>query len=88
MFGEPILHSEFGEGFDGEWNEETIKKLYNEKTDRDTHEGYVVRLADSFEYRNFKTSVAKYVRANHVTENSHWFYGSNNHEVNNVSTSQ
>lgn len=22
MFGEPILHSEFGEGFDGEWNEE------------------------------------------------------------------
>ena len=22
MFGEPLLHSEFGEGFEGEWNEE------------------------------------------------------------------
>ena len=70
--------------FDGIWDEEAVKKLYNEKTDRDVHEGYVVRLADAFEYRDFKTSVAKFVRANHVATQKHWFYGSSNHEVNGV----
>ena len=70
--------------YDGVWDEAAVKKLYNEKTDRDVHEGYVVRLADAFEYKDFKTSVAKFVRANHVTSASHWFYGSNNHEVNGV----
>lgn len=70
--------------FDGIWDEEAVKKLYNEKTDRDVHEGYVVRLADAFEYRDFKTSVAKFVRANHVTSDSHWFFGKSNHEVNGV----
>jgi hypothetical protein len=70
--------------YDGIWNEEAIKKLYNEKTDRDTHEGYVVRLADSFEYKDFRQSVAKYVRARHVQSQKHWFYGSNNHDVNGI----
>jgi hypothetical protein len=69
--------------YDGIWNEEAIKKLYNEKTDREFHEGYVVRLADSFEYKNFKTSVAKYVRANHVATQKHWMYGAGRqHDVN------
>lgn len=36
-------------------------------------EGYVIRLADEFEMKDFQTSVAKYVRANHVQSNSkHW----------------
>jgi hypothetical protein len=69
--------------YDGIWNDAAIKKLYDEKTDRDVHEGYVVRLADSFEYKNFKTSVAKYVRANHVGTNAHWMYGAGRqHDVN------
>jgi hypothetical protein len=68
--------------YDGIWDEEAVKKLYNEKTDRDNHEGYVVRLADAFEYRDFKTAVAKFVRANHVATQKHWFYGSSNHETN------
>lgn len=71
--------------YDGIWDEAKIRALYNEKTDRDIHEGYVVRIADAFEYRHFKQSVAKYVRANHVASQKHWFYGSNNHEVNGVS---
>jgi hypothetical protein len=70
--------------YDGIWDEAKIKALYNEKTDVGTHEGYVVRIADAFEYKDFKTSVAKYVRANHVTSQKHWFYGSNNHEVNGI----
>lgn len=36
-------------------------------------EGYVVRLADRFHYRAFRTSVAKYVRKDHVIHrDGHW----------------
>lgn len=72
--------------YDGIWNEAAIKNLYDDKTDCDVHEGYVVRLADSFEYKNFKTSVAKYVRANHVVTQKHWMYGAGRqHDVNSLS---
>lgn len=68
--------------YEGIYDEAVIKTLYNEKTDYDSHEGYVVRSASSFEYKDFKTSVAKYVRANHVQSQKHWFYGKNDHDVN------
>jgi hypothetical protein len=35
-------------------------------------EGYVVRLADSFHYRAFRRSVAKFVRKDHVQTDEHW----------------
>lgn len=35
-------------------------------------EGYVVRLASSFPYGEFRECVAKYVRPNHVTTSQHW----------------
>lgn len=35
-------------------------------------EGYVIRLADSFHYDDYGTSVAKYVRAEHVQTDEHW----------------
>lgn len=35
-------------------------------------EGYVVRVADSFHYRDFRTKVGKYVRAQHVHTHGHW----------------
>jgi len=36
-------------------------------------EGYVVRVADDFHYKDFRRSVAKYVRANHVQhKDGHW----------------
>ncbi len=38
-------------------------------------EGYVVRRADSFYLKNFQNSVAKCVRANHVTSDRHWRHG-------------
>lgn len=68
--------------YDGVWDQTKIKNLYDNKRDSANHEGYVVRLADSFHYRNFKDCVAKFVRANHVQSNTHWFYGQNNHELN------
>lgn len=67
--------------YDGIFDVDVIKRLHNPSMDS-TSEGYVVRLADSFHYRDFKHVVAKYVRANHVATQKHWFYGRNDHEVN------
>lgn len=39
-------------------------------------EGFVIRLTSSFEYDNFSRSVAKWVRPNHVTTDSHWMNSS------------
>jgi len=38
----------------------------------DPCEGFVVRRADEFQYGDFRRSVAKYVRANHVQTHGHW----------------
>jgi hypothetical protein len=38
-------------------------------------EGYVVRVADSFKYGEFRSSVAKYVRQGHVQTTKHWRAG-------------
>lgn len=40
--------------------------------DTEKCEGYVMSLARGFTYREFKTSVAKFVRENHVQTNKHW----------------
>ena len=40
----------------------------------DTTEGFVVRLVDSFEYDDFGTSVAKWVREKHVQTDQHWMH--------------
>ena len=44
--------------------------------DHSTSEGYVIRLLDSFHYRDFKTSVMKYVRPDHIQTINHWMRGS------------
>ncbi len=51
----------------GIYNENTIKHCYLNNT-----EGYVIRLTDKFNYSQFKLSVAKFVRKNHVTTSNHW----------------
>ena len=56
----------------GIWNEKVIKSLWNKG---DTFEGYVVRSEDSFAYDDFKSNVAKFVRPNHVTTDTHWKFG-------------
>lgn len=60
--------------YDGIWDEAKLRAL--EKTLAwDTDEGYVVRLAESFPYSKFKSSIAKYVRAGHVQTTKHWRAG-------------
>jgi hypothetical protein len=39
-------------------------------------EGYIIRNADSFHYKDFRHNVAKYVRQNFAAGQKHWFYGS------------
>lgn len=49
--------------------------LKNYTFDIEKQEGYVIRLASEFQFKDFSKSVAKFVRHDHVNkENSHWMY--------------
>jgi hypothetical protein len=60
--------------YDGIWDPMAIKQLWHERNWGNS-EGYVVRLAESFHFKDFKQSVAKYVRRDHVRTTQHWMYG-------------
>lgn len=58
----------------GIWNKEKIKKCFTGKSTflDSEQEGYVVRTVDGFRFSEFKKSVAKFVRKNHVTSSHNW----------------
>lgn len=56
----------------GLWNEKATKALDIETYNGDPCEGYVVRVARAFQYKEFKDVVAKYVRKGHVQTHAHW----------------
>lgn len=57
----------------GIWDEELIKSLYTGISKYEgKQEGYVVRLAEQFNYSDFKYSVGKFVRKNHIQTDQHW----------------
>jgi hypothetical protein len=58
--------------YDGIFDPQIIQKLYTVDRKPDLMEGYVLRLADEFSYSMFRQSVAKFVRPNHVTSQTHW----------------
>lgn len=58
--------------YEGLWDEEKIRGLYQETHNGDTCEGYVVRVRREFHYREFRNVVGKYVRKAHVQTNDHW----------------
>lgn len=60
--------------FYGVYDEDTIRAFFDQINVDGKHEGYVIRLADAFDYEDFSKSTAKYVRKNHVTSNEHWMY--------------
>ena len=56
----------------GPFNQKAIEQAFEPYANR--HEGYVVRNVESFNYDDFKSNVAKYVRKGHVGEEvEHWF---------------
>jgi hypothetical protein len=61
--------------YDGPFDEPRLRALHAERRNGRECEGYVLRVADSFSYRAFRHSVAKYVRAGHVQTTKHWMYG-------------
>lgn len=48
--------------------------LKNIKIDTEKQEGFVIRLADEFKYKDFNKSVAKWVRKDHIETDEHWMY--------------
>lgn len=58
--------------FQGLWDTEAVRSL---RVNTAICEGYVVRLADGFPYRDFARSVAKWVRPSHVQTDDHWMHG-------------
>jgi hypothetical protein len=62
--------------YQGVYDEELIKPLYRQVMNGDECEGYVIRMAGSFTYGDFRRSVAKFVRKNHVANGeNHWRAG-------------
>lgn len=60
--------------YKGVWDSKLIQSFYNDSV-RDTMEGYVVRVVESFNYIDFPKSIAKFVRKNHVDPaNHHWMF--------------
>ena len=60
--------------YDGLFDKGLIIDLWNDSM-YDKHEGYVVRLADSFPMSQFRFNVGKFVRKNHVMTGEHWRFG-------------
>lgn len=60
----PILH-------DGAFDLGILRDIEKEM-DPEKDEGYVIRIADGFKYGEFRKSVAKYVRKDHVKTVNHW----------------
>ena len=59
--------------YDGIFDEVKIREI-TEGLDPEKVEGLVVRVAGEFNYDDFSRAVAKYVRANHVTTDTHWMH--------------
>jgi len=55
--------------YEGVFDEDVVKNLV---FDTSRVEGYVIRAAESFGFKDFPSHVAKWVRKNHVQTDEHW----------------
>lgn len=60
--------------YDGMFDERVLKNV-EQCLDLERDEGYVIRIADAFPYKDFKNSIAKWVRPGHVQTQKHWRAG-------------
>lgn len=56
----------------GTWDEAVVRGLPRMEFEGDSCEGFVVRVARAFSYREFPNVVGKFVRSNHVATHGHW----------------
>jgi len=54
------------------WNETAVRALDIQTYNGDPCEGYVVRVARSFHFKEFRNVVGKFVRKDHVHTHGHW----------------
>lgn len=57
--------------YDGIYDESKLIEI-SKNLDYEKSEGFVIRIADSFNFSDFSKCVAKFVRPNHVQSNEHW----------------
>jgi hypothetical protein len=60
----------------GKFDKNLIQRKFESLFDTEKTEGYVVRVAGEFKYREFRTHVAKWVRPKHIQTTKHWMRGS------------
>ncbi len=60
--------------YDGIFDKDLIIDLWNDSM-YDNHEGYVMRVADSFPMSQFRFKLGKFVRKDHVNTGEHWRFG-------------
>lgn len=58
--------------YHGLYDEKLIKEAF--KPYKAEHEGYVIRISDSFDHKYAYRNIAKCVRKNHVQTDSHWMH--------------
>lgn len=59
----------------GLWNRKRVHECFNAASSLGgAQEGYVVRLARAFSDEEWPSSIAKYVRPNHVQSGRHWMF--------------
>lgn len=58
--------------YEGKWDEAVLRTLWKPEFEGDECEGYVVRVARSYRFAEFRNVVGKYVRTNHVQTHAHW----------------
>jgi len=59
----------------GVFDERRIRRACEYGADWSSTEGYVLRVADAFDYADYGKYVAKFVRAGHVQTDEHWSRG-------------
>lgn len=57
--------------YDGIFDIDALKEIAK-NLDTNKHEGFVVRIADSFHHSEYSKSTGKFVRAGHVQSGEHW----------------
>jgi len=58
--------------YQGIWDREKIHQAFLSYDTPDLKEGYVIRLAEGFNYNAFRKCTAKWVRKDHVETDEHW----------------
>jgi hypothetical protein len=61
--------------YDGIFEDCDFKTFMSTKEGWVRQEGYVIRIADKFSYGEFRKSVGKFVRLNHIQTVKHWMHG-------------